>query len=77
MKVAEGSRQNGSVTLGKGMALRVGHRGPYRRFCVERMLPFTGWTPARQRSKARILFEFPCVWNNYLRTEAIKGNPTV
>ena len=27
-KVGKGSRQNRSVTLGKGLALRVGYRGP-------------------------------------------------
>ena len=29
LQVDKGSRQNGSVTSGKGLALRVGHVGPW------------------------------------------------
>ncbi len=38
-EVGEGSRQNSSATLGKGMALRVGHRCPLLCAYAEQVLP--------------------------------------
>ena len=42
--VGKGSRQNGSVTSGKGLALRVGYRGPCSDVRAEqKLLDALGW----------------------------------
>ena len=81
MKVGKGSRQLSSVTSGKGMALRVGHRGPCSDVRAEQKLLVAFGRIVDSRT-ARIagqgtLSGFPCAVNNQLRTGADKGNPTV
>ncbi|KAI3670674.1 hypothetical protein L1987_87735 [Smallanthus sonchifolius] len=80
----KGSRQNGSVTSGKGLALRAGHGGP----CLE---PVDCWRTARAAFVARagrrvpaggrtgngLFGGLPRASNSQLRTGTDKGNPTV
>jgi hypothetical protein len=82
--VDKGSRQNRSVTSGKGLALRVGPRGLgnegvtcglWLRIFTEARL---GTLASRGPEDALYLYlAFPSAWNNQLRTGADKGNPTV
>ena len=70
MNVGKGSRQNRSVTLGKGLALRVGRVGPQRlKFNAE---SYFGNTLCETSYKT-----VPLVIINQLRTGADKGNLTV
>ncbi|KAK9048245.1 hypothetical protein SSX86_003644 [Deinandra increscens subsp. villosa] len=80
----KGSRQNGSVTSGKGLALRAGHGGP----CPEPV--GCRWTaraasaaraghrvPAGGRTGNGLFGGLPRASNSQLRTGTDKGNPTV
>ncbi|KAK4740571.1 hypothetical protein SAY87_032328 [Trapa incisa] len=80
----KGSRQNGSVTSGKGLALRAGHGGPSPE-------PVGCWWTARAALVARAghcvpaggrtgngsFGGLPRASNSRLRTGTDKGNPTV
>ena len=80
-KVGKGSRQNRSVTSGKGLALRVGYRGPCSDARAEqKLLDALGWIVDSCMARAAgqgVPSGFPCAVNNQLRTGADKGNPTV
>ena len=74
--VVKGSRQNGSVTSGKGLALRVGPLG-----VSVLQLRLLGGTASRDADppggpSSRVT-ENTTAMNNRLRTGADKGNPTV
>ena len=77
----KGSRQNRSVTSGKGLALRVGYRGPCSDARAEqKLLDALGWIVDSCMARAAgqgVPSGFPCAVNNQLRTGADKGNPTV
>ncbi|KAL8251343.1 hypothetical protein R6Q59_035036 [Mikania micrantha] len=81
---SKGSRQNGSVTSGKGLALRAGHGGP----CLEPVS--CRWTaraalvaraghrvPIGGRTGNGLFGCLPRASNSQLRTGTDKGNPTV
>ena len=80
-KVGKGSRQNRSVTLGKGLALGVGHKGLCFDIRAEQELLNTSrWIVDRgmvRFARQRILSGFPYAVNSQLRTGADNGNPTV
>ena len=70
--VDKGSRQNRSVTSGKGLALRIECLSPFEIWIGEAMVEFI--RPGR-RLKKDDCDDFTA--NNQLRTEADKGNLTV
>ncbi|PTB87188.1 hypothetical protein C9925_01880, partial [cyanobacterium G8-9] len=79
-----GSRQNGSVTSGKGLALRTGHGGPSpepvgcRRTARAAPAARAGRrVPAGGRTGNGSLGGLPRASNGQLRTGTDKGNPTV
>ena len=73
-KVGKGSRQNRSVTSGKGLALRVGYEGVG--FRDDGGYVRSGNGPNGRPLSSRDQ-QYPCTYNNQLRTGADKGNPTV
>ena len=71
-----------SLTSGKGLALRVGYRGPCSDVRAEQKLLDAFWwivdsCMARIAGQGTPLGAFPCAVNNQLITGADKGNPTV
>ncbi|KAK8475183.1 hypothetical protein V6N13_034444 [Hibiscus sabdariffa] len=82
--VGKGSRQNGSVTSGKGLALRAGHGGPSpepvgcRRTARAAPAARAGRrVPAGGRTGNGSFGGLPRATNSRLRTGTDKGNPTV
>ncbi|KAI3663914.1 hypothetical protein L6452_45304 [Arctium lappa] len=80
----KGSRQNGSVTSGKGLALRAGHGGPSpepvgcRRTARAASAARAGRrVPAGGRIGNGLFGGLPRASNSQLRTGTDKGNPTV
>ncbi|GJW51176.1 hypothetical protein Tco_0092527 [Tanacetum coccineum] len=80
----KGSRQNGSVTSGKGLALRVGYGGPSFEPVSCRRTARTAHTarvgrrvPARGRTENGSFGGLPRASNNQLRTGTDKGNLSV
>ncbi|KAI3479050.1 hypothetical protein L1887_58968 [Cichorium endivia] len=80
----KGSRQNGSVTSGKGLALRAGHGGPSpepvgcRRTARAASAARAGRrVPAGGRTGNGSFGGLPRASNSQLRTGTDKGNPTV
>ncbi|GJT87750.1 hypothetical protein Tco_1069467, partial [Tanacetum coccineum] len=80
----KGSRQNGSVTSGKGLALRVGYGGPSFEPVSCRRTARTAHTarvgrrvPARGRTENGSFGGLPRASNSHLRTGTDNGNPTV
>ncbi|GJR72192.1 hypothetical protein Tco_0084557 [Tanacetum coccineum] len=80
----KGSRQNGSVTSGKGLALRAGHGGPSfepvgcRRTARAAHAARAGRrVPAGGRTGNGSFGGLPRASNSQLRTGTDKGNPTV
>ncbi|WZZ15382.1 hypothetical protein YC2023_108471 [Brassica napus] len=76
--VGKGSRQNGSVTSGKGLALRAGLGGPSSEpvdsanvAIADRLVSAGG------RTGNGSFGSFPRASNSQLRTGTDKGNPTV
>ncbi|KAI3663336.1 hypothetical protein L6452_46059 [Arctium lappa] len=82
--VGKGSRQNGSVTSGKGLALRAGHGGPSpepvgcRRTARAASAARAGRrVPVGGRIGNGLFGGLPRASNSQLRTGTDKGNPTV
>ncbi|GJR72183.1 hypothetical protein Tco_0084548 [Tanacetum coccineum] len=82
--LGQGSRQNGSVTSGKGLALRAGHGGPSfepvgcRRTARAAHAARAGRrVPAGGRTGNGSFGGLPRASNSQLRTGTDKGNPTV
>ncbi|KAK8634850.1 hypothetical protein V6N13_022730 [Hibiscus sabdariffa] len=80
----KGSRQNGSVTSGKGLALRAGHGGPSPEpvgcRCTARAAPAARAgrrVPTGGRTGNGSFGGLPRATNSRLRTGTDKGNPTV
>ncbi|KAK8700746.1 hypothetical protein V6N13_019136 [Hibiscus sabdariffa] len=83
-KVGKGSRQNGSVTSGKGLALRAGHGGPSPEpvgcRCTARAAPAARAgrpVPVGGRTGNGSFGGLPRATNSRLRTGTDKGNPTI
>ena len=70
--VDKGSRQNRSVTSGKGLALRIEYLSPFERRIGEAI---GGFVRLGRRLNSDACDDFTA--NNQLRTEADKGNLTV
>ncbi|KAK8684380.1 hypothetical protein V6N13_040410 [Hibiscus sabdariffa] len=80
----KGSRQNGSVTSGKGLALRAGHGGPSPEpigcRCTTRAAPTVRAgrrVLAGGRTRNGTFGGLPRATNSRLKTGMDKGNPTV
>ena len=70
--MGKGSRQNRSITLGKGLTLRVGYMGSCLDVCAEpKLLDASGgeWILAW---RGFVFWDVPCAANNDLRTGADK-----
>jgi len=82
--VSKGSRQNRSVTSGKGLALKIEYKGPGSEVGM-----CGGWDGLRKWSVLNVVLNHvgfrvvgsnshcPCTTNNRFRTVSDKGNPTV